>query len=56
MKGPKSVNRCQQCGYTSVQWLGRCPECGGWNTFASEPVSSPNNSSSKSFSFGNNHL
>src|SRR4029077_2132692 len=23
---------CQECGYDSPQWLGRCPECGNWNT------------------------
>jgi DNA repair protein RadA/Sms len=27
---------CQNCGYTSGRWLGRCPECGGWNTFTEE--------------------
>lgn len=24
---------CQQCGYISPQYLGRCPECQSWNTF-----------------------
>src|SRR5689334_8850341 len=24
---------CQECGYTSAQWLGKCPECGNWNSF-----------------------
>ncbi len=24
---------CQECGYDSPQWLGKCPECGNWNTF-----------------------
>jgi DNA repair protein RadA/Sms len=24
---------CQECGYDSVQWLGKCPECGSWNSF-----------------------
>ncbi|MEK9178256.1 MAG: DNA repair protein RadA, partial [Patescibacteria group bacterium] len=24
---------CQECGYDSPQWLGKCPECGLWNTF-----------------------
>jgi len=24
---------CQECGYDSPQWLGKCPECGMWNTF-----------------------
>ncbi len=23
---------CQECGYDSPQWLGKCPECGNWNT------------------------
>lgn len=23
---------CQQCGYESTGWLGRCPNCGEWNT------------------------
>lgn len=23
---------CQQCGYESAGWLGRCPNCGEWNT------------------------
>jgi len=27
---------CQQCGYESMGWLGKCPSCGGWNTFAEE--------------------
>jgi DNA repair protein RadA/Sms len=24
--------RCSQCGYTQPKWLGRCPDCGEWNT------------------------
>lgn len=24
--------RCTECGYTQPRWLGRCPECGRWNT------------------------
>lgn len=24
---------CQDCGYDSPSWLGKCPECGEWNTF-----------------------
>jgi len=23
---------CQECGYDSPQWLGKCPECGIWNS------------------------
>ncbi len=27
------AHRCSKCGYTQARWLGRCPECGEWNTF-----------------------
>lgn len=27
---------CQACGYESVNWLGKCPNCGGWNSFVTE--------------------
>jgi len=27
---------CQNCGYKSGRWLGKCPSCGGWNTFIEE--------------------
>jgi DNA repair protein RadA/Sms len=26
------VYRCSSCGHTEPKWLGRCPECGQWNT------------------------
>lgn len=27
---------CQECGYESLRWLGRCPECQKWNSFVEE--------------------
>ena len=33
---PATVFACSACGAQSPQWLGRCPECGGWNTLAEE--------------------
>ncbi|URA09318.1 hypothetical protein [Thermospira aquatica] len=24
---------CTSCGYRSTKWLGKCPECGAWNSF-----------------------
>ena len=36
MKPPKSVFACQQCGAQSPKWLGRCPDCGAWNSFVEE--------------------
>lgn len=37
----KSTFHCQACGHQSPRWLGRCPDCGQWNTFqeAQEAVS-----------------
>ena len=29
---------CQNCGYESAKWMGQCPACREWNTFAEEPV------------------
>ena len=29
---------CSQCGHVEKKWLGRCPECGSWNTFEEEAV------------------
>lgn len=33
---PKTVYSCSQCGAQSPKWLGRCPDCGAWNTMAEE--------------------
>lgn len=27
---------CQECGYETPKWMGKCPNCGEWNTFAEE--------------------
>lgn len=27
---------CQNCGYTTAKWMGRCPECGTWDSLAEE--------------------
>jgi DNA repair protein RadA/Sms len=35
-KASKSVYSCQGCGYQSPKWLGRCPECGQWDSFVEE--------------------
>jgi DNA repair protein RadA/Sms len=32
----RSVFTCQQCGSQSQKWLGRCPDCGAWNSFEEE--------------------
>src|SRR5690554_3821745 len=30
---------CDQCGYSSRKWMGRCPQCQAWNSFQEELVS-----------------
>ena len=35
-KKKKTVYVCQQCGYDSPKWQGKCPGCGAWNTMAEE--------------------
>ena len=37
-KGKTSVFFCQNCGFESAKWMGQCPACREWNTFAEEPV------------------
>ncbi len=33
---PKAIFQCQSCGYTSLKWLGKCPDCSTWNSFVEE--------------------
>jgi len=35
-KTSKSIFACQSCGYQAPKWLGRCPDCGRWDSFAEE--------------------
>jgi len=37
-KGKKSIFFCQNCGHEENKWLGQCPMCKEWNTFAEEAV------------------
>ena len=29
---------CQQCGYETARYMGKCPECGNWDSFVEETV------------------
>jgi DNA repair protein RadA/Sms len=33
---PRTVYTCQECGAQSAKWLGRCSECGAWNSLVEE--------------------
>jgi len=36
MAKTNTVFSCQTCGYQAPKWLGRCPDCGAWNSFVEE--------------------
>lgn len=39
MSKVKTAYFCSNCGYESAKWLGKCPSCNSWNTFAEEVLS-----------------
>lgn len=38
MAKTKTVYFCSNCGNESPKWLGKCPNCGEWNTYVEEKV------------------
>ena len=36
---------CNECGYDSSKWLGKCPACNSWNSFVEEKVGKTSKSS-----------
>lgn len=36
MKKTETIFVCQNCGHKSGKWLGKCPECGEWNSLVEE--------------------
>lgn len=38
MAKTKTVYVCSNCGADSPKWLGKCPNCGEWNTYVEEVV------------------
>ena len=36
MAKSKTIFICQECGYESLKWLGKCPNCNKWNTMLEE--------------------
>jgi len=43
----KTVFSCQECGYQSAKWLGKCPDCGQWNSFSEEESVKPTKTTSR---------
>lgn len=46
-KKTPTVFVCQQCGYESPKYLGKCPSCGTWNQMVEEKLPSKNDSRSR---------
>lgn len=36
MAKSKTVYVCSECGYEAPRWLGKCPDCGNWNTLVEQ--------------------
>ncbi len=47
MAKAKTIYFCQECGHESSKWMGQCPGCRQWNTFAEEIVERPKHASSE---------
>ena len=45
---------CQNCGYESVKWVGQCPSCSQWNTFAEELTQKDNSKNNNGWKDYNN--
>lgn len=37
-KAVKTVFVCNECGYESAKWMGKCPACNSWNTFFEQKI------------------
>ena len=46
MAKSKTVFVCNECGYESGKWLGKCPACNSWNSFYEQRIVETKNSSS----------
>lgn len=47
MSKTKTSFFCQNCGYESAKWLGKCPSCNQWNTFVEEVIVKGNDKTEK---------
>ena len=44
MAKSKTIFVCNECGYESAKWLGKCPGCNSWNSFFEQKVVESKNS------------
>ena len=38
MSKSRTIYFCQNCGNQSPKWIGKCPACNEWNTYAEEVI------------------
>ena len=48
MPKKKTSYQCSACGYENPRWMGKCPECGAWNTME-EIMAQPEEAAPKTF-------
>jgi DNA repair protein RadA/Sms len=51
----KTVYSCQECGFQTPKWLGKCPDCQQWNSFSEEEQIKPSKAAPKSISGRESH-
>jgi DNA repair protein RadA/Sms len=52
MSKMKSYFVCQSCGYMATKWIGKCPDCGEWNSLIEERAPTSSSSPGVSRSLG----
>jgi len=46
VKKSETIFVCQNCSFQSTKWLGKCPECGEWNSLVEERARKPSRNNS----------
>jgi DNA repair protein RadA/Sms len=52
VKPSKTVFACQECGGQQQKWMGRCPDCGAWNSLVEEQATTPASSAASNQRYG----
>ena len=47
MAKEKEIFICNECGYKTSKWMGKCPDCNAWNTFEEETVATKKTANNK---------
>lgn len=50
MSKVKTFYQCQACAYSSPKWLGKCPDCGAWNSMVEEKTAAGTRHSVQAYS------